>query len=98
MTQSLRIVHCFRSPVGGIFRHVRDLAEAQAEAGHEVGVVCDSTTGGDYEDRLFEQIAPVLALGVKRTPPSTGAASQRETRRGTARRCSDCSCDGSSVA
>ena len=68
MTQSLRIVHCFRSPVGGIFRHVRDLAEAQAEAGHEVGVVCDSTTGGDYEDRLFEQIAPVLALGVKRTP------------------------------
>ena len=25
----MRIVHCFRSPVGGIFRHVRDLAEAQ---------------------------------------------------------------------
>ena len=37
----LRIIHCFRSPVGGIFRHVRDLAEAQAAAGHKVGIVCD---------------------------------------------------------
>ena len=26
----LRIIHCFRSPIGGIFRHVRDLAEAHA--------------------------------------------------------------------
>ena len=31
-----RIVHCFRSPVGGIFRHVRDLADSQIAAGHEV--------------------------------------------------------------
>jgi hypothetical protein len=35
--------------VGGIFRHVRDLTEAQVAAGHKVGIVCDSTTGGDYE-------------------------------------------------
>lgn len=64
----LRIVHCFRSPVGGIFRHVRDLAEAQAAAGHEVGIVCDSSTGGAYEDQLFAGITPCLALGVARTP------------------------------
>ncbi|PZO81432.1 MAG: glycosyl transferase [Mesorhizobium amorphae] len=64
----LRIVHCFRSPVGGIFRHVRDLAEAQAQAGHRVGIVCDSSTGGAYEDGLFASIAPSLALGVTRTP------------------------------
>ncbi len=64
----LRIVHCFRSPVGGIFRHVRDLAEAQAAAGHEVGIVCDSTTGGRLEERLFEELKPTLALGVSRTP------------------------------
>lgn len=68
VTQRLRIVHCFRSPVGGIFRHVRDLTEAQAAAGHLVGVVCDSTTGGEFEERLFEELKPRLALGVSRTP------------------------------
>lgn len=65
---NLRIVHCFRAPVGGIFRHVRDLAEAQAAAGHEVGIVCDSTTGGDFEARLFEGMNDTLALGVRRIP------------------------------
>ena len=68
MTQKLRIVHCFRAPIGGIFRHVRDLTEAQAAAGHQVGIVCDSTTGGDFEERLFEELRPSLALGVSRTP------------------------------
>jgi glycosyltransferase involved in cell wall biosynthesis len=65
---NLRIVHCFRSPVGGIFRHVRDLTEAQVAAGHSVGIVCDSTTGGDYEERLFEAMKDNLALGIHRTP------------------------------
>jgi glycosyltransferase involved in cell wall biosynthesis len=65
---NLRIVHCFRSPVGGIFRHVRDLTEAQVAAGHAVGIVCDSTTGGDYEERLFEAMKESLALGIHRTP------------------------------
>ncbi|OCP01316.1 MULTISPECIES: glycosyltransferase family 4 protein [unclassified Ensifer] len=64
----LRIIHCFRSPVGGIFRHVRDLAEAHANAGHEVGILCDSTTGGSHEDRLFDEIRPHLALGLVRMP------------------------------
>jgi glycosyltransferase involved in cell wall biosynthesis len=66
--RSLRIVHCFRSPVGGIFRHVRDLTEAQVAAGHKVGIVCDSTTGGDLEEKLFDSLKPLLALGVSRTP------------------------------
>ncbi|EKF20243.1 glycosyltransferase family 4 protein [Nitratireductor pacificus] len=66
--RKLRIVHCFRSPVGGIFRHVRDLCDAQMADGHAVGIVCDSTTGGDFEARLFAEIEPRLALGVKRTP------------------------------
>jgi glycosyltransferase involved in cell wall biosynthesis len=61
-------VHCFRSPVGGIFRHVRDLAEAQVAAGHKVGIVCDSTTGGDFEERLFDAMCGMLALGIHRTP------------------------------
>ncbi|WP_184870833.1 glycosyltransferase [Mesorhizobium sangaii] len=68
MVDNLRIVHCFRSPVGGIFRHVRDLTEAQVTAGHSVGIVCDSTTGGEFEERLFEQMKDMLALGIHRTP------------------------------
>jgi glycosyltransferase involved in cell wall biosynthesis len=39
----LRIIHVFRAPVGGLYRHVRDLARGQAEAGHDVGVVCAAT-------------------------------------------------------
>lgn len=68
MTSRLRIIHCFRSPVGGIFRHVRDLCEQQAAHGHDIGIVCDSTTGGAYEDKLFESIQDKLSLGVTRTP------------------------------
>ncbi len=63
---SLRIVHCFRSPVGGLFRHVRDLVDAQVANGHQVGIVCDSSTGGEYEDRLFDAVTPKLALGLAR--------------------------------
>lgn len=68
MPKPLRILHCFRSPVGGIFRHVRDLTHAQVAAGHQVGIVCDSTTGGAHEANLFAEIAPHLALGIHRTP------------------------------
>jgi len=64
----MRIVHCFRSPIGGIFRHVRDLAELHSAAGHQVGILCDSSTGGAHEDKLFEQIMPFLSLGVTRFP------------------------------
>jgi glycosyltransferase involved in cell wall biosynthesis len=66
--RTLRIVHCFRSPVGGIFRHVRDLTAAQVAAGHQVGIVCDSTTGGEYEEKLFADMKHLLALGIHRTP------------------------------
>ncbi len=62
----MRIVHTFRSPVGGIFRHVRDLASAQHAAGHEVAIVCDSTTGGEHEDRLFKSVEPYVSLGIHR--------------------------------
>jgi glycosyltransferase involved in cell wall biosynthesis len=64
----LKIIHCFRSPVGGIFRHVRDLVSAQAAAGHNVGILCDSSTGGVLEEALFDEIRPRLALGLHRFP------------------------------
>jgi glycosyltransferase involved in cell wall biosynthesis len=66
--QPLRILHCFRSPIGGIFRHVRDLAIEQSKAGHSVGILCDSSTGGEHEERLFNTITPYLSLGLTRIP------------------------------
>ena len=62
----MKIVHVFRSPVGGIFRHVRDLLGEQSKAGHQVGIICDSNTGGKYEENLFQQILPELELGLHR--------------------------------
>ena len=47
---------------------MRDLTEAQVAAGHSVGIVCDSTTGGEFEERLFAQMKDMLALGIHRTP------------------------------
>ncbi len=74
MDKSLKIIHCFRSPVGGIFRHVRDLLSQQSKAGHQVGIICDSTTGGTYEDKLFEEISPLLLLGIHRIPMARSIA------------------------
>lgn len=65
---ALKIIHCFRSPVGGIFRHVRDLIEEHSAQGHQLGIFCDSSTGGEHEEKLFEAIRPKLALGLTRIP------------------------------
>lgn len=64
----LRILHCLRAPVGGLFRHVRDLARAQAARGHTVGIVCDSTTGGEAAEAALAALEPVCRLGVSRLP------------------------------
>jgi glycosyltransferase involved in cell wall biosynthesis len=62
----LRIVHVFRAPVGGLFRHVADLSRAQTAAGHKVGIICDASTGGTYEAGILAELAKTLALGVTR--------------------------------
>lgn len=59
-----------RAPVGGLFRHVRDLATMQEQMGHAVGIVCDSTTGGPEADKALERLAHVCTLGITRTPMS----------------------------
>ncbi|ODT56163.1 MAG: hypothetical protein ABS59_02125 [Methylobacterium sp. SCN 67-24] len=66
----LKILHVFRAPLGGLFRHVLDLARGQAERGHEVGIFCDSTTGGARADEVFAELGPRLSLGVTRVPMS----------------------------
>ena len=62
----LRIVHAVRAPVGGIFRHILDLANGQIDAGHHVGIIADSLTGGDRASAALAEIAPRLKLGVWR--------------------------------
>jgi glycosyltransferase involved in cell wall biosynthesis len=66
----LKILHVFRAPLGGLFRHVLDLARGQIARGHAVGIFCDSTTGGARADQVFAELAPQLSLGVTRVPMS----------------------------
>jgi glycosyltransferase involved in cell wall biosynthesis len=62
----LNILHLLRAPLGGLFRHVTDLAEGQAARGHRVGLIVDSTTGGPRAEAVLAALAPHLALGVQR--------------------------------
>ena len=66
----LRILHVLRAPVGGLFRHVTDLAEAQAARGHAIGLVLDSTTGGAEAEGILQRLAPAAKLGIHRVPMS----------------------------
>ncbi|WP_343062327.1 glycosyltransferase family 4 protein [Hyphomicrobium methylovorum] len=56
--------------MGGLFRHVLDLAAAQAERGHDVGIFADSTAENALTRSKFAAIAPLLTLGVERVPMS----------------------------
>jgi glycosyltransferase involved in cell wall biosynthesis len=67
-SEPLRILHVFRAPLGGLFRHVIDAARGQIARGHEVGIFCDSTTGGSRADEMLEELRPHLALGMTRVP------------------------------
>ena len=66
--RSLKIVHVFRAPLGGLFRHVADLTREQAARGHQIGIIADSTTGGARADEVLAELAPCLTLGVSRMP------------------------------
>src|SRR5262245_19500211 len=68
MRTKLSIVHMARSPVGGIFRHISDLVTAQSDAGHSVGLICDSTSGGSLEETRLAALKSRLALGAARIP------------------------------
>lgn len=64
----LKILHVFRAPVGGLFRHVIDLVEGQSARGHQVGLITDSLTGGEYAESVLARIAERCALGITRLP------------------------------
>lgn len=71
--QPLRILHVLRAPVGGLFRHVCDLAIEQSARGHAVGVIADRTTGGEKAESALAALASKIALGVSRIPMSRHA-------------------------
>jgi glycosyltransferase involved in cell wall biosynthesis len=62
----LRILHVLRAPVGGLFRHVCDLALEQTARGHAVGVIADRSTGGEKAESALGALASKLSLGVSR--------------------------------
>ncbi len=59
-----------RAPVGGLFRHVADLARAQTARFHKVGIIADASTGGDRAEAALASLNAELALGVTRIPMS----------------------------
>ena len=66
----LRILHIMRAPVGGLFRHVVDLAREQTTRGHRVGIVADSNTGSPVAAETLDALNKSIALGVTRVPMS----------------------------
>ena len=83
MRKELSILHVLRSPVGGLFRHVTDLATAQREAGHAVGLICDSVGGDALQEDRIAALGAQLSLGVARIPMarSIGPGDLRATLR-----------------
>lgn len=67
---SLAILHVMRAPVGGLFRHVCDLAREQTARGHRVGILADAATGGERADAVLADLGRELALGVTRVAMS----------------------------
>jgi glycosyltransferase involved in cell wall biosynthesis len=65
-TRPLKILHILRAPLGGLFRHVLDVARGQADRGHRVGLIVDSTTGGPRGYAALADLVPHLALGLQR--------------------------------
>jgi glycosyltransferase involved in cell wall biosynthesis len=68
----LSIVHVFRAPLGGLFRHVIDLAGEQCARGHRVGLFFDSGGRDERVDAAIAGLPGGLALGV------AGAAIDRQ--------------------
>ena len=81
----MKIIHCFRAPIAGLFRHILDLVPEQARAGHEIGILCDSDSGGRQAVRKLESVSRYCSLGIHRisiprTPCPTDVKALREAR------------------
>ena len=72
MMNAPRILHCLRAPVGGLFRHVRDLAIEQARRGFDVGVLCDDQAVDSLTEQRLAELGSKISLGVHRVSMSRG--------------------------
>lgn len=71
MSGPLSILHCLRAPIGGLFRHVCDLAAEQAGMGHHVGIICDVRPAGEFAENALHNLAENhCSLGVSRVAMS----------------------------
>jgi len=61
---SLKVLHVLRTPVGGLFRHVVDLARGQVARGHQGGLITDAQTLSERADAILCTLTPSLALGL----------------------------------
>jgi len=64
----LRVVHVFRAPLGGLFRHVVDLAAEQSARGHEIGMVFDGDAVCPRVEAALARIPGGLKLGLATMP------------------------------
>ncbi|MEO7221038.1 MAG: glycosyltransferase family 4 protein [Devosia sp.] len=64
----LRIFQILRAPVGGLFRHVRDLTEELSRRGHEIGVIADSITSDALTAERLAALEPFASLGIHSLP------------------------------
>lgn len=65
---ALRVLHILRAPLGGLFRHVCDLAKGQAAAGLKVGVIIGDQPHDPVSVARLRQLAADCALGVHIVP------------------------------
>jgi len=68
MLQGIRVLHVLRAPIGGLFRHVCDLAAEQSARGLQVGIICDASDNSAAVERKLEALKPQLGLGIHRVP------------------------------
>jgi len=66
VSDPLTIIHCLRAPIGGLFRHICDLAEEQTGMGHRVGVICDARRASPASETALRKLENLCALGVVR--------------------------------
>ncbi len=60
----MHILHVFRAPLGGLFRHVCDLAEGQKRAGHKVGIICGNISDDEVAAAKLAKLGRHCDLGI----------------------------------
>lgn len=62
----MKIIHCFRMPLGGLFRHVTDLIHLQISQGAKTGIICDARVTSEYAEDVLNNLADICELGLHR--------------------------------